>query len=185
TLAFIPLCLIAFLLVPILLTVIFGPSYEPAIPALQIIIWTILPMIIGSCYSVMLLIPAGKFNEFLFAAGVGATVNIILNIILIPKYSMLGAGMATIIAETMSMMTSAYLAQRVFSLNLFKYLLLPLLLSVLGLAPYFMILFITKGLSTIFQLSLSGVTFIGVYILLAFLLERSFIFEFAREIFRK
>ncbi|MFH1361718.1 MAG: oligosaccharide flippase family protein, partial [bacterium] len=47
TLAFIPLCLIAFLLVPILLTVIFGPSYEPAIPALQIIIWTILPMIIG------------------------------------------------------------------------------------------------------------------------------------------
>jgi len=181
-LAFIPLYLAVFLLAPLIVQIIFGAEYAASAPALQILIWTFIPTLIGSAYSVTWLIPAGKFNEFFWAAGAGAIANIILNFILIPRYSMYGAAAATIMAETLAMLMVAYFAQKISRLNLFRFILLPLILSSFSLIPYYLISMITGQFLPIIKLGLSGGAFLAAYSLLVLIVERKFIFQFAREI---
>ena len=176
-LVFIPLTLVVFLLAPEIVLLIFGAEYLAAIPALKILIWQMLSITMGSIFSVLILLPAGRYYDFLGAVSVGALVNIILNLLLIPRFGMLGAATATIIAEVCAMLMSAYFAQRVFGIELVRQFIFPGFLAFIALLGYWGVLALGRPVA--------GSVYLIVYGGLVLTLERRFLFSFAREIFKK
>lgn len=100
-----------------LINLIFGPAYANSVVVLQILIW-----------SSVLAFSSSNFNRFLTASNrqmavtklmaICAGVNILLNLLLIPRFSYIGAAMAMVAAEFVSLVLSAYAASRTgFSLS--------------------------------------------------------------------
>ena len=76
---------------------LYKPEYAYAAPTLSVHIWSGVFVFLGAASSQYLI--AENFNTLTFVrTGVGAIVNIILNLILIPKMGMMGAAIATLAA---------------------------------------------------------------------------------------
>jgi O-antigen/teichoic acid export membrane protein len=97
--------LMVYLSVPIALIVTFTspliykllPAYANAAPVLSVHIWSGVFVFLGAASSQYLI--AENFNRLTFIrTGFGAVVNIVLNLILIPKMGMMGAAIATLAA---------------------------------------------------------------------------------------
>ncbi len=76
----------------------FGEGYSKSIPALQVLIWSI-PFILLRIVPWAALIARNNQNLLLKAMVYSVIVNITLNILLIPRYGILGAAIATVITE--------------------------------------------------------------------------------------
>lgn len=77
---------------------IYGESYLPSVLALQVLICTIIFMFLNGLIS-NLLSSTNRQRVVMTVTGFGAALNIILNLILIPKFSFIGASIATVITE--------------------------------------------------------------------------------------
>jgi O-antigen/teichoic acid export membrane protein len=70
---------------------------------------------------------ANKQKTFAYIGGIGALINLILNFVLIPRYSLLGAGYATLVTYTvMFIIMYIYIYNKMVNFSFFKYLILPL-----------------------------------------------------------
>ena len=76
-----------------------GDSYEPAISTLCLISPTLVIIAISNIFGVQILYPLGKEKIVIACTSIGAILNLVLNIILIPLYAEDGAAIATVIAE--------------------------------------------------------------------------------------
>jgi O-antigen/teichoic acid export membrane protein len=95
----IPVSFLITFLAPSIIQIVYGPSYLSCSIVLQILIWSILPIIISGTYGMLVLVPLGKNKLVLYGVLSGAVVNIILNLMLIPPYGFIGASVATLLAE--------------------------------------------------------------------------------------
>lgn len=77
---------------------IFGPEYAPAAPVLQILIWS-LPVALLRDTALMGLMVRGLEGRVLRLTAWAAIVNLALNLLLIPRWGMLGAAAATVLGE--------------------------------------------------------------------------------------
>lgn len=95
----------------ILVSFVFGRGYENAAPVLGILIWTCLIMFANAFQAIFLLVT--QQGKFLFrATAFGATSNLILNLLLIPKWNMYGAAIATILSEFVVFLSCAVYLRR-------------------------------------------------------------------------
>ena len=78
--------------------IIYGSEFFPSTQALNILIWAeffvFMNIILGQ-----MLFSINKENKNMFNAGVGALLNVVLNLLLIPKMSFVGAAIATVTTE--------------------------------------------------------------------------------------
>ncbi len=81
-----------------IILLIYGNGYIPAIFALQILIWTI-PLLFINGLSGYLLNAINRQTVLTKIIFIGAVLNIILNLILIPNFSFIGSSFATVITE--------------------------------------------------------------------------------------
>jgi len=81
-----------------LILLFYGTQYINSINALEILSWDILLLFLSMCLS-FVLISINKQSSMAIIAGLSAFINVILNLILIPTYSYLGAAVATIASE--------------------------------------------------------------------------------------
>jgi len=81
-----------------IILLIFGIGYTQSIIALQILIWTIV-FTFASAASVRLLEATNKQLSLTKITSICVIVNILLNLILIPKFSYIGASIATVLTE--------------------------------------------------------------------------------------
>jgi len=79
---------------------LYGQQFHPSILALQILSWDVLLFFSYFCMA-FVLVSLTKQNRMAAIAGCAALVNIILNLVLIPPFSYVGAAIATIITETL------------------------------------------------------------------------------------
>ena len=79
------------------MTLLYGAEYAGAGPILAVHIWAGLPATVGSV-TTLWLINENRASISLYRTVVGATVNILLNLLLIPIYGAIGAAVATVIA---------------------------------------------------------------------------------------
>lgn len=103
-------CLIL-LVVPcagILIPLLYGDSYQEAIPILMIYIWSSLFAFQGIAQS-RWIVAEGLQNYHLYSRLAGLIVNILLNLILIPRYQGIGAAIATIISYAIGNYLSFFL----------------------------------------------------------------------------
>ena len=99
-----------------IILIVYGSNYLPSIKALKILIWAFFIICISSITS-GLLNSINKQRLVTFGAGVGAIINVILNLILIPKYSMEGAALATVITEILMFILYIYLTCKFLKVN--------------------------------------------------------------------
>lgn len=145
-----------------------GDQYLPALTAMRIMNPIIFIVCFGNFFGVQVFLPNNKeclnFVLIVFAA----IINFILNCILIPKYSEVGAAVASIIAESFVSVSSIILGYKYIELkfviiNCFKYIVNSILMGVV-------VYFISKMFSSnTLILLVSTITGIVVYGLLLFL----------------
>lgn len=76
-----------------------GTAYEGSVIPMQIIMPTLLLIGITNILGIQILIPLGKEKIVLYSEIAGAIVDLVLNLILIPKYASAGAAVGTLAAE--------------------------------------------------------------------------------------
>jgi len=87
-------CLLAHQLIALL----FGEGYEPAAIALQILVWSI-PLSLFRNVAQAVLIAHDRQGQMLRTVSVAAGVNLVLNLLLIPRWGLAGAAVATLLTE--------------------------------------------------------------------------------------
>ncbi len=161
-----------------------GREYIDAVPCMI----TIMPVLVISGFSNILgnqiLIPLEKDNCFMKAVSIGAIVDLILNILLMPKLASVGAATATLIAEFVQMLIQFYFAKDYIckSINresIFKIILSAFIASAtLGLCCKFI------ATTPIISILISSVLFFGVYILVLFIAKEKYFRLYCIDIIR-
>ncbi|MEW5800499.1 MAG: flippase [bacterium] len=82
-----------------LLTLLFGGDFQNGSLAFKILIWNIGIVGISSVYGQLILLMGAGERDFAIGVTIGGIVNIILNFLLIPKWSLYGAAVATVTSE--------------------------------------------------------------------------------------
>jgi O-antigen/teichoic acid export membrane protein len=91
---------------------VYGPAYQSSILPLQILIWSVFTVYFN-CSFAFCLLACDKQKEYMYSVIAGAIVNLILNFMLIPKYSMLGASIATIVCEVITLGLILFYSRRI------------------------------------------------------------------------
>jgi O-antigen/teichoic acid export membrane protein len=90
---------------------LFGAGYEPSVPALQLLSWSaVLVMLRGNFRHTLNAV--GKQRLDLICAAAAAVVNVALNLALIPRYGITGAAAATVTSEVAWFFLAWYLFSR-------------------------------------------------------------------------
>lgn len=119
-----------FLGVPVL-DLLFGPAYRQANPALQILVWSAVLVILRGSYR-QAFMACGRQTLDLRCAGMSAAFNLGLNVLLIPSYGIVGAASATVIGDCIWLTLAArYCNRYVVPVPILERLVKPLLASVL------------------------------------------------------
>lgn len=90
-----------------ILLFIYGPAYLPGITALQILVWSVPLIFIDSAFSYLF----SSINRQMTVTkimGVVASVNIVLNIIIIPFYSYIGASIVMVVSDLITLMIMVF-----------------------------------------------------------------------------
>jgi len=111
-----------------IMNLIYGPKYDPAVIALQILIWTVT---IGSLHGIYVrgLIACDRQNRRLIIAIVHALTVIVLNLILIPNLGFIGAAISTVSGEFFVIFLSYREFGKIVAVPFHGYILKPLLAS--------------------------------------------------------
>lgn len=113
------------------LRLLFGADFDPAVPVLQWLIWAIVFEVLTVPNARLMLVynyqqQAGWFR------GLGMVVSVGLNLLLIPRYGIVGAGVARLLATlAYFLMIYFYTQRRIMRLNLLALALRPLLATAL------------------------------------------------------
>ena len=119
-----------------IIQIVYGSSYLKGSVALQILIWSVFTIYANVPFA-FLLLASEKQKEYMYAVGLGALVNLTLNFILIPRYSLLGASIATITCEILVLSLILFYSRGLVKVPLSEYLAKGLVSSFLmGLTLY-------------------------------------------------
>jgi len=94
-----------------IILLLYGQEYFNSIIALQILAWDILLIFLCKCSS-FLFVSTDRQNKMAILIAIVAFINIVLNLFLIPKYSYIGAAIATIAAESFLLISYMILGNR-------------------------------------------------------------------------
>ncbi|MBP5696320.1 MAG: flippase [Treponema sp.] len=133
-----------------------GENYLDSIPVMEIMNPIIIIISISNFIGIQYFLPLKKEKITLYSVIIGAVTNFSLNLILIPKYQALGAGIATVCAESCVTLFQLYKAKneidyKKFLLNIFEFTFASTVMS-------FYVVFITKNVSENFLQILYSVT---------------------------
>lgn len=80
-----------------------GRDFGPAVVPMTVIMFTIIPIGLSQILGMEVLIPLGREKQVILGAAVGAAVDMILNLFLIPAMGATGAAISTLISEVVVM----------------------------------------------------------------------------------
>jgi O-antigen/teichoic acid export membrane protein len=93
-----------------LVNLLFGPEFTPAIPALRLLAWTLIPFSVNIYLSSELL-SAGQDRKVAFALSISLLLLFSLNLAWIPRWGLLGASLAAFAAEAVQAGIFIYLSR--------------------------------------------------------------------------
>ena len=137
-------------------------KYAPSILALRILLIYVALVGIGAIYG-STLFSIGRSKTYTLAITIGAISNIVLNFLLIPKYSFIGACVATVLSQIIVVSYTYIVMRRVVRFALIKNIFIFFALSVISSLVGYAIAI--SGLNFLFAIGLSGL----FYLLLCFL----------------
>lgn len=97
-----------------------GNNFEPSVLTLQIMSPIILFISVSGFYNMQILYSLGKEKLAIFSVSLGAVINLILNFCLIPAYAQYGAGIATVIAELIVVISTLITGRKYIPVHIFS-----------------------------------------------------------------
>ncbi len=128
---------------PNIIIVLCGVNFSDSILTSQILAPIIFLVAISSFIGLQILFPRGKVNLILYSCTIGAVIDIIFNIILIPVFSFNGTALAYLLAELLSLLSLYIMGKKYIPIHFFKRNILVYILAsiVMGMILSFMNLF--------------------------------------------
>ncbi len=160
---------------------IYDPSYNRSILAFQILV--VMAGLVFLCHPFnQLLIAVNQQKKFFWISLIGAIVNITLNLILIPRYSLYGAAITTVITYFILLILFIIFTKRFTPINPLKvkFLGIGFLSLFSGLVMYFVI-----SLPKIYNLNVLISVLVGALIYFATLLILRTMLKFSIKVFRQ
>lgn len=96
----VPMALLVTVQAPAIIATIYGSSYAASALPLAILVWTVVIAFINVPLANVLVANQRAF-QYLTTFGAGALVNVVLNLILIPRYELLGASVTAVTAQSL------------------------------------------------------------------------------------
>jgi len=133
----VPIAMVLTLIARPLVMLFYDIEYIDSARAVQVLVWAtaimFMTMVQGSTF-----VAANKQMVSMKIGAAAVVLNIIMNFFLIPKYSYVGASIATVITEIFGFVVGTYILSRFgWKLNLSRTLLIPLTAFLIGLAAVF------------------------------------------------
>lgn len=158
-----------------------GKEYERAILPMQIMLPTLLFIGLTNIMGIQILVPMGKESKVLASVIAGAVVDLVLNMILIPRYSVSGAAIGTVTAEVIVFIYQYFSDRELFQRLFFKINPWKIILSTIAsVCSSIWILKLNADLPVV--LIMSCICFGGTYIMSLVILRERFILELFRII---
>ena len=92
-------------------------GYDKVIPLLCVLSFLVLAIGINNVTGMQYMIPTQRQNMFTLTVCIGAGVNFILNVFLIPVFYSIGAAIASVLAETVIALVQLYIVRKEFSVK--------------------------------------------------------------------
>lgn len=105
---------------PYLIPLFCGETYIPAINTLQMLSPIILAIGISNILGIQILYPQGQENKVILCTAIGAVINLILNLWLIPYYQYNGAALSTAITEMAVTISMVIIGHKYIPINWYK-----------------------------------------------------------------
>ena len=105
---------------PNLITALCGVKFENSILPSQIIAPIILMVAISNVFGIQVLFPKGKINIVTLCCGIGAVVDLVLNLCLIPFFSYIGTSIAYLGAEVATTISMYFIGRKYLPITCFK-----------------------------------------------------------------
>lgn len=121
-----------------IMSFLYGDKYMNGVIAFQILIWTVTIISVRCTYEQSFL-ACDKEKRYLLGVMVGASTNIVLNLILIPYFGLEGAAIATVVSELVFSVYMLAYFQIVRRMVILKHLIKPFLAaSIMGVSLYYL-----------------------------------------------
>jgi O-antigen/teichoic acid export membrane protein len=111
---------------PAMVELVLGDQFSQSVIPLQIMVWNVVTMGISSVYAQLVLVMNGRQTEFLKVVCSGAVASVILDLLLVPRHSYVGAAIAWVLAEMVVWVVSYLLARQYVNIRVWPYLLKPM-----------------------------------------------------------
>lgn len=105
---------------PNLITALCGVKFENSILPSQIMAPIILMVAISNVFGIQVLFPKGKINIVTLCCGIGAVVDLVLNLCLIPFFSYVGTSIAYLGAEMATTISMYFIGRKYLPITYFK-----------------------------------------------------------------
>lgn len=161
---------VADLFVPIF----YGSGYEKCIILFQILLPSCIFLAFSDVLRTQYLIPLKKDKIFIQSVSLGAIVNIIINLFLIPQFQSIGAAIGTLMAEIAVCLYQAVRVRKEVDINKYFVQSLPFVIS--GILMYLVLIFIPNKNYNIIFLLLAKI-FIGFFVYILSLLLQMKVFN--------
>lgn len=116
----IPIVVVTVLLAPTIVSVLFGPRYTGSAPMLAVHVLATIPVALGVAQSDWI-VNERRNQIALWRTALGAVCNVVLNLLLIPRYGGVGAAAATVAAQCVAaILSNAVLAPRMLRLQMYS-----------------------------------------------------------------
>jgi O-antigen/teichoic acid export membrane protein len=137
--AVLPLAFFTFLFAPYVIKVIGGSLFTQSVLPLQILAFALIGGFVAAPFASMA-IALRKQKQVVFATAVAVLVNVGLNLILIPRYTYVGAAIATLVSENVVFLTFLFLFYKLMRFKINFWLWLKALLPLFLLVPFWFLI---------------------------------------------
>jgi O-antigen/teichoic acid export membrane protein len=94
-----------------LVKIVFGPKFAPAIPVLRVHTWALVFMYLSTPLMIRLMV-ANRLRDVCVAFAVVVALNTVLNLLVIPSYGMVGAAAVRLFTEALNFAMLAWYSHR-------------------------------------------------------------------------
>ncbi len=160
----------------------YGPRYDKCIFLFYILLPSTLFIAMANVIRTQVLLPNELDKVFVLSCVLGAVINIIINIVLIPKLGSIGAAIGTLITEiTVFTVQALYTYQYFVCLDLIKFIAVAVLSSILmGILVY--VIYIPIG-NVLYRLIIKGIIGIIIYFFNIYIFEKTINTTIGRTVF--
>ena len=151
---------------------------------MQVIMPTLIFIGLTNVMGIQILVPLGKEKVVLYSEIVGMVVDVILNILLIPKMASTGAAIGTLMAE-ISVFIVQYCALKNLVNDAYKQVHYIQILTSVFLGGFFAILIKKMQWGNFITLCTSAIVFFGLYFGALTIMKEPLVIEIEKQIFEK